>query len=68
MLRIWLASWGTENEALKRRDRRVVSAEEITDEEAALIEQAEVSADHRDLDLEIGDGAFFDRDFIRDEP
>jgi hypothetical protein len=48
-----LTSWGTENEG---RDRRVLSAAEITDEEADLIARAEVSAQHRDLDSEIVDG------------
>jgi prevent-host-death family protein len=46
-----------EYERLKRRDRRIVSAADITDEEAALIAQAEVSAEFRDLDSEIDDGA-----------
>lgn len=40
---------------LKRRDRRVVLAGELTDEEAALIGQAEVPAEHAHLDEEIKD-------------
>ena len=44
-----------EYERLKRRDRRVVAAEEISDDEATLIAQAEVSPKHSDLDAELGD-------------
>ena len=44
-----------EYERLKRRDRRVVAAEQITDEEAALIARTEVSPEHSDLDAELGD-------------
>jgi len=52
-----------ENSALRliasprRRSRayRGPRLEELTDEEAALTAQAEVSADHRDLDGELGD-------------
>lgn len=40
---------------LKRRDRRAIAAAELTDEEAALIAQAEVPAEYRDLDAELGD-------------
>jgi PHD/YefM family antitoxin component YafN of YafNO toxin-antitoxin module len=44
-----------EYERLKRRDRRVVKAGELTDEEVALIAKAEVPADHAHLDEEIKD-------------
>jgi len=40
---------------LKRRDRRVVRAEDITDEELALIEAAEVPAEYAYLDAELKD-------------
>ena len=40
---------------LKRRDRRVVSAEELTDAEIALISKAEVPAEHAHLDEELKD-------------
>ena len=38
---------------LKRRDRRVVRAGELTDEEVALIARAEVPADYAHLDEEL---------------
>jgi hypothetical protein len=38
---------------LKRRDRRVVRAEDFTDEELALIEAAEVPAEYAYLDAEL---------------
>jgi len=44
-----------EYERLKRRDRRVVSAGELTDEEIALIAKAEVPAEHAHLDEELED-------------
>jgi PHD/YefM family antitoxin component YafN of YafNO toxin-antitoxin module len=44
-----------EYERLKRRDRRVVASEEISDEEASLIAQAKVSPEHSNLDAELGD-------------
>lgn len=44
-----------EYERLKRRDRRVVQPEDLTDEEAALIAAAEVPAEHAHLDAEIKD-------------
>jgi prevent-host-death family protein len=44
-----------EYERLKRRDRRVVRAGELTDEEVALIAKAEVPAEHAHLDEEIKD-------------
>jgi PHD/YefM family antitoxin component YafN of YafNO toxin-antitoxin module len=40
---------------LKRRDRRVVRLEEFTDEEMALISQAEVPAEQSHLDEELKD-------------
>jgi PHD/YefM family antitoxin component YafN of YafNO toxin-antitoxin module len=40
---------------LKRRDRRVIRAEDITDEELALIEAAEVPAEFAYLDAELED-------------
>ena len=40
---------------LMRRDRRVVRAEDLTDEEIALIAKAEVPAEHAHLDEEIKD-------------
>jgi uncharacterized protein YbaP (TraB family) len=40
---------------LKRRDRRVVRLEEFTDEEMALIAQAEVPAQQSHLDDELKD-------------
>lgn len=42
-----------EYERLKRRDRRVISAGELTEAEVALIAAAEVSAGHAHLDDEI---------------
>jgi len=40
---------------LRRRDRRVVRLEDFTDEEMALIAQAEVPAEHAYLDAELKD-------------
>jgi len=40
---------------LKRRDRRVIRAEDLTDEELALIEAAEVPAEYAYLDAELED-------------
>ena len=40
---------------LKRRDRRVVRLEEFSDDEMALIAQAEVSAEYAHLDTELKD-------------
>ena len=40
---------------LQRRDRRVVRLEEFTDEEMALMAQAEVSAEDVHLDAELKD-------------
>lgn len=40
---------------LKRRDRRVVRAGELTEEEIALIAKAEVPAEHAHLDEELKD-------------
>jgi hypothetical protein len=40
---------------LKRRDRRVVKLEEFTEEEMALIAQAEVPPGHVHLDEELKD-------------
>jgi prevent-host-death family protein len=37
---------------LKRRDRRVLGLEDFTDDDVALIEQAEVPAEHAQLDSE----------------
>jgi prevent-host-death family protein len=42
-----------EYERLKRRDRRVVSAGELTDAEVALVAAAEVPAEHAHLDDEL---------------
>lgn len=42
-----------EYERLKRRDRRVVRAGELTDDEVALIGQAEVPTEHAHLDQEL---------------
>lgn len=42
-----------EYQRLKRRDRRVVRAEDLTDEELALIARAEVPAEHAYLDEEL---------------
>jgi prevent-host-death family protein len=44
-----------EYERLKRRDRRVIEAGELTDAEIALIAKAEVPAEHAHLDEEIKD-------------
>lgn len=44
-----------EYERLKRRDRRVVRAGELTAEEIALISNAEVPAEHAHLDEELKD-------------
>jgi len=40
---------------LKRRDRRAVAAEELTDAEIELIARAEVPAEHAALDAELAD-------------
>ena len=42
-----------EYERLKRRDRRVVSAGELTDAEVALVAAAEVPVEHAHLDDEL---------------
>lgn len=42
-----------EYERLKRRDRRVIRTGELTDEEVALIGEAEVPAEHAHLDEEL---------------
>ncbi len=44
-----------EYERLKRRDRQVVRAEDLTEDETALIAQAEVPAAYASLDEEIAD-------------
>lgn len=44
-----------EYERLKRRDRRVVRLEDLSDEEMALIAQAEVPPEHSHLDAELKD-------------
>jgi prevent-host-death family protein len=44
-----------EYERLKRRDRRVVLLEDFTDEEMALIAEAEVPAEYAHLDAELKD-------------
>lgn len=44
-----------EYERLRRRDRRVVRLEDFTDEEMALIAQAEVPSEHAHLDAELKD-------------
>jgi prevent-host-death family protein len=44
-----------EYERLCHRDRRVVRAGELTDEEVALIAEAEVPAEHAHLDEELKD-------------
>jgi prevent-host-death family protein len=44
-----------EYDRLKRRDRRVVRLEDFTDEEMALIAQAEVPAEYACLDAELKD-------------
>ncbi len=43
----------TEYDRLKRRDRRVVRLEDLTDEELELIAQAEVPAEYAYLDAEL---------------
>ncbi len=43
----------TEYERLKRRDRRVVKVEDLTEEEVALIARSEVLAEHAHLDAEL---------------
>lgn len=40
---------------LKRRDRRAIAAEELTEAELELIASAEVPAEHGDLDAELAD-------------
>jgi hypothetical protein len=42
-----------EYDRLKRRDRRVVRVEDLTDEELELIAQAEVPAEFAHLDAEL---------------
>ncbi len=44
-----------EYDRLKRRDRRVIAAGELTDEEAPLIGKAEVPAEYAHLDEEVKD-------------
>ncbi len=44
-----------EYDRLKRRDRRVVRLEDFTDEEMALIAQAEAPPEHAHLDAELKD-------------
>jgi PHD/YefM family antitoxin component YafN of YafNO toxin-antitoxin module len=44
-----------EYERLKRRDRRVLRAGELNDEEIVLIAEAEVPAEHAHLDDELKD-------------
>jgi len=44
-----------EYQRLKRRDRRVVAAEDLSDAELDLIAKAEVSTDHAHLDIELRD-------------
>lgn len=44
-----------EYERLKRRDRRVIRAGELSDAEIALIAKAEVPAEHAHLDEELKD-------------
>lgn len=44
-----------EYERLKRRDRRVVSIEDITDEDLKLIEDSRMEAGHEELDEELKD-------------
>jgi hypothetical protein len=44
-----------EYERLKRRDRRVISAGELSDMEIVLIAQAEAPAEHAHLDDELKD-------------
>jgi PHD/YefM family antitoxin component YafN of YafNO toxin-antitoxin module len=40
---------------LKRRDRRAIAAEELTEAELELIASAEVPAEHAHLDAEVAD-------------
>ncbi len=40
---------------LARRDRRALRAEDLTEEQAALIAQAEVPPEHAHLDAEVAD-------------
>jgi len=44
-----------EYERLKRRDRRAFLAEEMSDEDLALLEQQKVSEEHAHLDEELKD-------------
>ncbi|MGH7103179.1 MAG: type II toxin-antitoxin system prevent-host-death family antitoxin [Acetobacteraceae bacterium] len=44
-----------EYDRLQRRDRRAIRAEELTEEEIALITKAEVPAEHTHLDAELTD-------------
>jgi len=44
-----------EYERLKRRDRRVIRAGELSDEEIALIAKAEVPIEHAHLDQDLKD-------------
>lgn len=44
-----------EYERLKRRDRRVIRAGELSDEEIALIAKAEVPIEHAHLDEDLKD-------------
>jgi prevent-host-death family protein len=44
-----------EYERLKRRDRRAVRLEDFTEEEMALIAEADVPAEHAQLDAELKD-------------
>jgi PHD/YefM family antitoxin component YafN of YafNO toxin-antitoxin module len=44
-----------EYERLRRRDRRIIRAGELTEEEIGLIAKAEVPAEHAHLDEEIKD-------------
>ena len=44
-----------EYERLKRRDRSAIKAEDLTEEELALIEKAEVPPGHEHLDDELKD-------------
>jgi hypothetical protein len=45
-----------EYERLKRRDRRVIRAGELMDEDIALIGNAEVAAEHAHCDEDLKDG------------
>ena len=44
-----------EYERLRRRDRRAFRAEELSEADVALIANAEMGAEHADLDEELGD-------------